>query len=239
VAPHAQRAGHKAVQLSEHPRHVLSHYAKRKRWDTSADKLLNALSGLIYITSRSGELLAFGRRNWDAFACKNSGQDAVSNNLLGRNLFDFIQGEEVRAVYKSSHATLLEDDQARISFEYRCDAPDRERRMLMSVSTVVCDGGETAILYQSQILDERMRVPLPILSAENYKRPYSIENRVSICSFCAKIAWPLAAGGARQDWISADEYYAEGGSSLVGLNFGICPECFEKSQNMWRQNPPR
>ena len=236
MAQNAQHTDGKAVQLlSEHPRHGLSQVTKPQRWGTGADKLLNALSGLVYVTSRSGELLAFGRRNWDAFACENDGQDAISNNLLGRNLFDFIRGEDVRAVYKSLHATLIEDDQARISFEYRCDAPSQERRMLMSISTVVCDGGETTILYQSQILDERSRIPLPILSAENYKRPYSIENRISICSFCAKILWPLGAWGTSQDWISADNYYANGGSSHVGLNHGICPECFDKSQNMWRQ----
>lgn len=230
-----KHADSKAVQISEHPRHALPTDTRWQRWNTSADKLLNALSGLVYITSRSGELLAFGRRNWDAFACENDGQDAVSNNLLGRNLFDFIEGENVRAVYKSTHATLIEDDQARITFEYRCDAPDQERRMLMSISTVVCDDGEAAILYQSQVLDARTRVPLGVFSAENNKLPYSIESRIAICSFCAKIAWPSETWAPSRDWISADNYYVRGGSSQVRLNHGICPECFDKSQNMWRQ----
>jgi hypothetical protein len=159
VAPYAQRASREAAPLSRQMRHDLSQITNPQRWNNNADNLLNALSGLVYITSRNGELLAFGRRNWDAFACVNGGQDLVSDNLLGRNLFDFIQGDDVRAVYQSSHATLIEDDLAKISFEYRCDAPDLERRMLMSISTVNCDGGETVILYQSQTLEERLRVP--------------------------------------------------------------------------------
>jgi len=106
--------------------------------------------------------------------------------------------------------------------------------MLMSISTVTGDGGETAILYQSQILDRRMRVPLAVMSAENYRRTDGIENRISICSFCAKIAWPA---GPSQEWISADDYYAKGGSSQAGVTHGVCPECFDKSQNVWRQHP--
>ena len=221
MAPHAQHADREAAPPSRQVRHGLSQISNPQRWSNSADNLLNALSGLVYVTSRSGELLAFGRRNWDTFACENGGQDVVSDNLLGRNLFDFIQGDDVKAVYQSSHATLIEDDLAQISFEYRCDAPDLERRMLMSISTVICDGGETAILYQSQILDERVRVPLLIMSAENCKGPYSFENRTSICSFCAKIAWPVGGGSASQEWIAAESYYARGGSSQVRLSHGI------------------
>lgn len=213
----------------------MSAAAKPGYWNSSADSILNALSGLAYVTSRSGKLIAFGCRNWDAFACENSGQDMVSDNLLGRNLFDFIQGSDIRAVYQASHATLIEDDRAKISFEYRCDAPSLERRMLMSISALACDDGETAILYQSQILDERVRVSLPILSAENRRRSYGVENQTSICSFCAKIAWPVGGENTGQDWVCADDYYAKGGTSQVGLSYGICPQCFENSQNLWRQ----
>lgn len=234
MASHAQPAGHEAAPLSGQVPYGLSQIENPQRWNSSADNLLNALSGLVYVTSRGGELLAFGRRNWDAFACENGGQDIVSGNILGRNLFDFIEGDDVRAVYQSSHATLIEDDLARISFEYRCDAPGLERRMLMSISTVICDGGETVILYQSQILEERVRVPLSILSAENYKVPHRFENQTSICSFCAKIGWPVGGESTSQEWITADSYYAKGGSSQVGLSHGICPECFDKSQNLWQ-----
>jgi len=207
----------------------------QKPWNSSADDILNALSGLAYVTSRSGEILALGRRNWDAFASENGGQEIVSSNLLGRNVFDFIRGNDVRAVYQSSHATLLEDDRAKVSFEYRCDAPDVERRMLMSISSVACGDDKAAILYQSQILEERVRVPMKLSPPENYKHAYGVENQTSICSFCAKVAWPVGAETASQDWISGEAYYAKGGSSRVGLRHGICPGCFDKSQNLWRE----
>jgi len=208
---------------------------KFQPWSSSADDILNALSGVVYVTSRGGEFLAFGRRNWDAFACENSGQEIVSDNLLGRNLFDFIGGNDVKAVYQSAHATLLEDDRAKVSFEYRCDAPDFERRMLMSISSVACGHDKAAILYQSQILEERVRVPMKLFSADNHKNTYGAENQTSICSFCAKVAWPVGAESASQDWVSGEAYYAKGGSSRVGLRHGICPGCFDKSQNLWRE----
>lgn len=204
-------------------------------WNSSAGDILNALSGLVYVTSRGGELLAFGRRNWDAFARENGGQEMVSDNVLGRNLFDYIRGDEVRAVYQAAHATLLEDDQAKVSFEYRCDAPDIERRMLMSISSVACGDDKAAILYQSQILEERVRVPMKLFSPENYKHTPGAENQTSICSFCAKVAWPVGVETANQDWVSGEAYYAKGGSSQVELRHGICPGCFDKSQNLWRE----
>jgi hypothetical protein len=78
--------------------------------------------------------------------------------------------------------------------------------------------------------------PLLILSKENREGPHSINNHTSFCSFCAKIAWPVGGGSTGQEWIAADNYYARGGSSQVGLSHGICPECFDESQNRWRRN---
>jgi len=204
-------------------------------WNKEANLLLNAMSGITYIASRAGLLLAIGERRWNEFSRENSGQHSDAQTLLGRNLFDFIKGESVKAIYQSSHATLIEDAKAKISFEYRCDAPHIERRMLMSISPIQHDGDETAILYQSQVLDERVRVPMMIYSSDNCRRSHNVEDHTSICDFCSKIAWPVGSAQINQDWISAAAYYRRGGSAQVRLSHGICPACFDRSNNAWKR----
>ncbi len=225
MAPSVQRA--ETVTKN----YVVTKTGKAAHCAISTSNFLDALNGLAYVASRSGELLAFGGRNWNTFACQNIGQEALSDNLLGRNLFDFIQGEKVRDVYQSSHATLLADDRARVTFEYRCDAPDKRLHMFMAISPIVCDDGTTAILYQSQLLCERVRVPLPILFSN---KTCTTDQVISVCSFCAMIAWPGGDSSANEEWVSAENYYTRGGSSLVRVSHGICPACFSKSQNQWR-----
>jgi hypothetical protein len=148
----------------------------------STQRLLDALMGVAYIVTVRGEILAVGERHWAEFANDSQSGDLKASALLGRNLFDYIKGDAVREYYRSLHATLISGG-GRASFEYRCDAPDTERRMLMSVSSFELDSQMPLILYQSQVIDERVRVPVPFLVANNYTKSYDDNDLASICSF--------------------------------------------------------
>lgn len=201
--------------------------------DKSTLKMLNTIGGVAYIVSTGGEILAIGERHWDSFANDNLPGGLPSSGLLGRNLFNFIKGEDVRDCYRALHATLISGG-SRTSFEYRCDAPDIERRMLMSISSFEPDNHPPVILYQSQIIDQRIRVPVPFLEAGNYIKPYDDNDLASICSFCSRVAWPVGPERGERTWLTADEYYEKGGSSQVVLSHGICPSCFARSAQSWR-----
>lgn len=201
--------------------------------DDPTMKVLDALVGVAYVVTAVGEILAIGERHWAAFANDNQSVDLKPSVLIGRNLFDFIEGDDVREYYRSLHATLISGG-SHISFEYRCDAPDIERRMLMAVSVFEPENQPPLILYQSQIIDQCVRVPVPFLVAGNYVKPYDDKSLASICSFCARVAWPIGPVRDERTWLTPDEYYANGGSSQVALSHGICPECFAKSAQSWR-----
>lgn len=199
----------------------------------STQRLLDALMGVAYIVTVRGEILAVGERHWAEFANDSQSGDLKASTLLGRNLFDYIKGDAVREYYRSLHATLISGG-GRASFEYRCDAPDTERRMLMSVSSFELDSQMPLILYQSQVIDERVRVPVPFLVANNYTKSYDDNDLASICSFCSRVAWPIGPERGERTWLTPDEYYAIGGSSQVVLSHGICPKCFSESAQSWR-----
>lgn len=201
--------------------------------DSSTLRILNTLAGIAYIVSARGEIVAIGERQWAAFANDNQSGDLKPADLLGRNLFDFISGDEVRECYRALHATLINGGR-QTSFEYRCDAPDVERRMLMSVSSFEPDNCPPLILYQSQIIDQCIRVPVPFLVAGNYNKPYDDKDLASICSFCSRVAWPIGPHRGERTWLAPEDYYAKGGSSQIVLSHGICPECFAKSAQSWR-----
>lgn len=201
--------------------------------DKASLKLLNTLGGVAYVVSLAGEIRAIGERHWTEFANDNRTDGLEPSSLLGRNLFDFISGEDVREYYRSLHATLI-DGGNQTSFEYRCDAPEVERRMLMTVSFFEPDNSAPLILYQSQIIEERIRVPVPLFDATNYVKPYDDKDLASICSFCARVAWPVGPERGDRTWLTADEYYGKGGTSRVVLSHGICPTCFTSSEHAWR-----
>ena len=196
--------------------------------DKTALQLLNTIGGVAYIVSTDGEILAIGERHWTEFANDNQSSELNSSDLLGRNLFDFISGDAVRDYYRAMHETII-SGRSQTSFEYRCDAPDVERRMLMTLSSFEPDNHPPLILYQSQVIEQRIRVPVPLFDAGNYVKPYDDKDIASICSFCARVAWPVGPERGERTWLTTDEYYGKGGSSQVVLSHGICPTCFTKS----------
>ena len=54
-------------------------------------------AGLVFSTERDGTICDIGAMNWNAFAGENGAPELKAEAVLGRNLFDFIQGKQVRA----------------------------------------------------------------------------------------------------------------------------------------------
>jgi hypothetical protein len=65
-----------------------------------------------------------------------------------------------------------------------------------------------------------------LFSPDNYTKPYDDGSLVTVCCYCADVAWPIGARRAEREWIAPDVYYARGGPSDVALSHGICPNCF-------------
>jgi hypothetical protein len=193
--------------------------------------LLDAIDGVAYVVDEPGIIRAIGARAWEHFATANGSPELTADRVIGTSLFAGMIGISVRDVCQRLHTLVCLKRREMITYEYRCDAPDTERRMRMSIRPVVGRRGVIMALYQSQLLDETPRLPSGLLSID----PRAIEagaglaaNQLVICSFCRDIAWPIGVPEADASWIGIAEYYRRGGSGDVAVSHGICSACVER-----------
>ena len=183
---------------------------------------LDALDGIAYVADPEGIILATCSGAWVEFSVANQAH-LPTESVVGRSLFEIIRGEEVRAAHRALHQKVLRDGR-QLSFEYRCDAPDRERRMKMSLGPLRNRAGAMAgVLYQSTLLSETTRIPLPFLSSEELLAAWEDERTrpvVGVCAWCADVR-------LQGRWIPPDEYYRRGGRAGVRRSHGIGPGCRE------------
>ena len=197
----------------------------------TARALLEAMEGVAYLTDPGGTILAVGLRGWVQFAAENAVPWLTADAVVGTSLFDAIHSDPVRDAYRRLHDAVASGRRTETVFEYRCDAPLAERHMHMAISAVRGEDGVIAVLYQSQMLAEVRRLPLPLLSAEHrvsLQRPAPPERIVTLCSFCQRVAWPPGVDPARRRWISAAEFYRRGGPADAAVSDGICPPCMKR-----------
>lgn len=187
--------------------------------------LLDALDGIAYLTSRTGEILAYGTSNWDDFANQSGAPELTKpENLLGRRLVEFISGEPSKSAYLATAEAVLTRAVPRLHYTYRCDAPDLRRTMRFSMTAVRLEDNTLGLLHQSILLKDTPRDPLPL-----FERPVAAEGEaateiVSICSYCRSVRYRFGDG---EQWIDAEEYYSLGGRDDLLVSHGICPGCWE------------
>ena len=77
-----------------------------------------------------------------------------------------MHGHDVVSSYKTLHQAVWTGAMPTVEFLYRCDAPDMERHMHMSLSPVRDGDDIVAILYQSIPIEQVARVPIPLFGRE-------------------------------------------------------------------------
>lgn len=185
---------------------------------------LDALDGVAYLVARDGTIVAVGQDGWADFARKVRGRSPTAGQMVGRSLFDLISGAEAKRAFDAIHKRVATLAKKALTYEYRCDAPDLERLMKMSISALTSQGRLLGVLYQSTLLSSKERVPLAFLSSGEAARE---EHRLSdlpfvtICQFCADVTTKAWKG----EWVKPTDYYRRGGDDAVRLSHGICPNC--------------
>jgi hypothetical protein len=191
-----------------------------------AQALLDAMDGITYVLDRDGVILQ---------CCSGANEPLPSDPahagdliVRGRCVYDSIQGEPVKAIYRRLNDMVWSRRRPKLSFYFRCDTPGLERLMRMSLGLILRDGEPGGVLYQSVPVHEVPRLPLPLFDNLFVPRaPRSEQGRqvVVLCAFCLNIGWPPAAGAAPQEWIDAADYYRRGGLSDVTISHGVCEPC--------------
>jgi len=183
-------------------------------------EILDALDGVAYATDRQGLIFLAGGAGWSGFSAEN-GAFLPPTALFGRNLFEIIAGEEVRAAYRAIHDKVVAD-RTHLGFEYRCDGPAVERRMRMSIGPVVVAGEVAGVLYHSTLVAKTGRPTLDFLSDnEILRRRRAAQDlpTVTVCAWCADVS------DGEGDWVKPQMYDHRRGAAEVRLSHGVCPSC--------------
>ena len=197
----------------------------------SAKALLKSIEGVAYAADEAGIILGFSR---GPFLPESDGPATVpwnSSQAVGKCLFDLLQGHEVRNSYRRLHNAVWSGHRYSVGFEFRCDAPAIERRMRMSLSLITSGSRPAAVLYQSVLISETPRLPLPLFAADILtmrRHSHAGARVVTLCSYCQRVAWPMGAGIKERTWIEAAEFYRRGGESDVAVSHGVCEGCYER-----------
>ena len=193
--------------------------------------LLEAIDGVAYVVDRRGIIRAIGTQAWERFATANGSPELTADRVIGTSLFAGVTRTAVRDACQRLHALVCLRQREMITYEYRCDAPDTERRMRMSIRPVAGRRGAIMALYQSQLLDETPGLPSGLLSmgtrADDAGKGLAADPLV-ICSFCRDVAWPIGVSEANASWIGIADYYRRGGNGDVAVSHGICPGCVDR-----------
>src|SRR5262249_16352163 len=101
------------------------------------EAFLQAILGVAYVGGGEGVMLGF---SLGAFlpGLKLPGSPLWDHgHAVGTSIFSIVQGEPVRRSYRMLHEAAFSGSSEAFGFAYRCDAPDVERHMFMSVSRIV------------------------------------------------------------------------------------------------------
>ena len=72
---------------------------------------------------------------WETFANENGAPGLDATSFVGRLVWDFVAGAEVRLLYLATLQRIRDNDTP-VIFPFRCDSPDRRRLMRLVISPI-------------------------------------------------------------------------------------------------------
>ena len=203
----------------------------------TAQTVLDAMTGVAYAVEPDGAILAVGRRGWRLFAVENGALDlAESGAVVGRNLFEFLCGEEVKHAY-GRMLERIRQGEPQLTFPCHCDSPSLSRQMRMTITPLRRNRSLRAVLFQSITMAERARPPIRLYEFAGESYPESVP-LLGMCSLCERVCPSPDCSEVSAPWMEAERYYARGGSSQVRISHTVCPFCFRNWVQGWTGSPP-
>lgn len=154
---------------------------------------------------------------WSAFARENGAADLAEGATLGRPLWEFISGHEVRNLYRALLVRVRSIGLA-ADIPFRCDAPDERRFMHLTVSTVdpVLHPGWLA--FSARLERSESRDWIALLASRRLSAAVELQATLQMCSWCKR-----AMCGDWLDLEVAMEKCALLLAALPPISHGICP----------------
>lgn len=195
--------------------------------------LIDSMDGIVYLTAADGTILSIGKRNWNQFALENGGAALCDGNgVIGRSMFDFISGDDVREAYRGYFAALRSGSVRRARLMSRCDSPAVRRELWIVITPVQQDSTIDGFLIQSLTVAKSVRPPVDLFDfqaiLERSRRDKALPI-LAMCSYCQDVRYPSGSSERHGTWLPAEDYYHLGGNANVRISHGICPACEEQS----------
>ena len=189
------------------------------------EELLDAVDSIAYAVDADHRIVAVGRRRWDRFAIENGAPELSADHVIGRNLFEFVSGSDVKQAYRDLAARVVASGEP-VVVNTRCDSPGVARELRLSVAPLPLADRQKGLLFQAQIVSETARPYLDIFDFKALLEALLLRGDLPIvmmCSFCQQVRRPGADD--QEDWVTAEEYYRLGGTSRVRISHGLCADC--------------
>ena len=159
------------------------------------------------------DTIRFVSPSWLRFAQENDAAELNEDRVLGRLIWDFVSGVEVRRLYATLFSSLRSRRQE-IVVPFRCDSPGIVRLMELTLRPLPPAGIE----LEGRLLEERTRKPVSLFSRGLERSPEVIP----ICGLCRRLL-------VQSRWLEAEQAIARArlldGALLPRLVESVCPEC--------------
>ncbi|RAI40615.1 hypothetical protein CH341_23405 [Rhodoplanes roseus] len=147
---------------------------------------------------------------WDAFALDNDGAAATVARVLGTDLLVHVTGDQTRSLLDTVLWRVRRKEREAI-LPFRCDSPDRERHMEM---TLRAEPGQGVLLAYRMLRS----VPLPFALPLNFSATGLPRGRMLFrCSTCNR----LLRDGLWREPASLDEQP----TVPIAVSYGVCADC--------------
>ena len=148
------------------------------------------------------------------FAEENGWDGAGSS--LGRSLWDFVAGAEVRKLQRLLLRRVREGARG-VELPFRCDGPEQTREMEIKIAA---DKSGRVVMFSARLRAERERPePQPLLDPD---AAHDNGEFLPMCAWCDRF---LVAGKWVEVEVAAKQLELFRRGKLPTLDHGICPEC--------------
>ena len=162
---------------------------------------------IVYRLNDDDEIV-FVNDEWDRWAMENLGDVVIGPRIIGRSIWNFISGTETEEYYRQAIAQVRAG--RRITFTFRCDAPDCRRLLRMTLESA----DNNQLQFTTTPIATELRAHEEFFNALADRH----ESSLCVCSWCRRI---FLDG----QWQEVDELQLRSDSPLPRITHGICDDC--------------
>ena len=152
--------------------------------------------------------------NWLDFARDNDAPDLTENTVIGKPLFDFLDGRETKRVYRIVHDRVRRTRQS-VRIPFRCDGPSIRRYMELRITPLE----QGMIEFVGETIREEERAEVPLFDSKTVRAGDSIV----VCVWCKQVQVERDVWLEVEDAIERMSLFET--LPLPPIAHGVCDEC--------------